>query len=142
MALPTGFADAATKIETRFKTGWGSTTLVQGFDNWKGPEPNKATTKWARFAILHGNGVAASISGGDTKLHRHTGIITISIFTELGIGAYTARTLADTAAGLFRDITADEGITYRTPQPQEIGDDNHGWYQYNVLIPFQLDMAF
>lgn len=125
------YAAERQSIEGLFQTGWGSTTPVA----WDNVEYTPVSgTAWVDFRILNGSESAIVISGDQ---YRNVGLVNINIFTPEGVGSSSARTLADTAAGIFRGVTVDD-ITFRAPSIRTLGVMN-GWYQTNLSIPFFRD---
>lgn len=130
-----GYATERQTIETRFNTQWASASPIA----WDNVSYTPTTgTSWVRFSILSGAAFQASLE--TTPKYRHTGIIDIGIFTPEDGGTQTARTLADTAAAVFRGWSSG-GIVCRAPYITRIGQSD-GWYQLNVTVPFYRDEAF
>ncbi len=136
------YAEERAAIETEFVANWPHTPVdfenVEPVDRLK--TARDAGNPWVRLTINNGEADVAAL-GGSTLLYRHTGVITVQIFTEIGIGTEKARDLADKAAAIFRGkrITHN-GTTVKcyaaTARP---AGSTGGWYQINVTIPFIRD---
>lgn len=130
-------------IRTRFSTQWalGSNHPVAYPNAELANKP--ADDVWLRFSVQDGG--AAQISMGDpgNNFHRHTGIVTVMIFTPLNQGDAEALQVADEVAAIFRgwqDPTTR--VFFRTPPfVRRIGEDGK-WYHVNVLCPFERDTLF
>ena len=108
---------------------WGELPIA--FDNVKfDPATNN---RWVRLTVVDGDSFKESI--GCDRIKR-TGIVTVQIFTETGIGSRIARTYADTITNLYKNITSGN-VIYRTPSATRIGYEN-GVFQINVNIPFEV----
>lgn len=129
------YSAEAAAIEGRFAAQWGTTTLIE-YDNVQFvPTPGVA---YVKLEIHNGQAVQAAL--GDSYTQRSPGIISINVFTGRGEGSREGRTLADSAAAVFRRWTAS-GITCRMPMITRIGDVAE-WFVYNVSIEFYRDEQF
>ncbi|EPH3102018.1 phage tail terminator-like protein [Providencia sp. 2.29] len=89
---------------------------------------------WARLTIKHGLSSAQEIGSGPI-VHR-TGVAFIQIFVPLGTGTLLITQTADKLIELFENQT-DGRLDYFSVSADEIGDEGHGWYQFNLSIPFR-----
>ena len=127
------FADERASIEGRFNTAWGNTTPI-AWDNASFTPPD---TAWVRLAIRNGASITEAIGGagaGDV-LNQYLGRIWIQIFVPDNTGTGEARTLADTAAAIFNQVTFDN-IRCMAPEVAIVGNTDV-WYQVNVSIPYR-----
>lgn len=105
-------------IETRFGDLWLNddsppTALTPvGFSS-HGFEPADAGDS-VRLTIMNGKAETVSSGSPGSNTVRNTGIIVIEIFSPGGKGEETIRPLAETALGIFRNVTFD-GIRCRVP---------------------------
>lgn len=122
------------------------------FTGWTGPQiewPNQQNftkpTKAAWLSVSIQGGASSQLElGGDRNVHRHVGIVVVSVFAPEGWGDKTALDWADTVAARFRryrqDFT-DGSIVFRSPSIRAVGVDA-GYYQVNVSTPFVCDDLF
>lgn len=127
------YANAYNELRGRFNTLWGSTTPIA----W----PNAAFTTplvpWVRFTVRSGEANQLTF-GASTNNFRHSGVIIIQVFTLLDTGEALALQHADQIASIFRNWCG-QSVRCRTPSVKDIGNDGEGWYQVNVVVPFQWD---
>lgn len=131
------FAAERAAIESRLAANWTTTSIK--FENTRFEQPRE--TAWIACYILNGDG--NQISLGDNPLHRYAGVIMVQIFVPESSGTQTARGYADTIAAIYRRQQISNGssgtITCRTPSISQ-GIPKDGWYQINVMCPFQRDV--
>lgn len=105
--------------------------------------PNEEFTRpapaaiWGRFTIIKGETVQMDI-GAPIKTFRTPGILIIQLFAPLDAGSIGILNEGDSVASLFRNWCG-QTIRCRAATVEEIGNDNLGWYQVNVTIPFHTD---
>ena len=129
------YAAEAAAIEAKFTTDWASATPI-AYDNVQyKPTPG---TNYVQLEIHTGEGQRASL--GDTYTERSVGIISINIFTAINTGTRSGRTLADTAAAVFRGWATSE-IICRTATITRLGAVGE-WFVTNVSVPFYRDEQF
>lgn len=124
-----GFADERKSIENRFKTEWTATPIA--FDNVPFDPPSNAD--WVRLSIINGDSGYRSL-GSST---RHTGIISVQIFTPVNKATKTSRQYADIVSDIFSDQIFDEIVT--DVSSINIIDDDDAWLQTNVTTPYYRD---
>ena len=131
-----GYEAERQAIESRFTTQWASATNI-AYDNVDyTPTPDQA---FVTLRILPDGSVQASL--GDSPLFRHPGIIIVGVFVSQGQGTKIARDFADTAMAIFRSAPVFSGILCRAPYMEVIGE-KEGWYQIDVIVPFQRDESY
>jgi hypothetical protein len=99
--------------------------------------PNKTGKFWIRtFLNLHTseNGVIGSQMSEGTYV-KHEGDYIISIFIKTDTGTSLASKITNELVTLFQNKTF-AGVWAKVLNPRKIGDDKHGYYHVNVLIPF------
>jgi hypothetical protein len=126
-------------IESRLATGWGTTTPIR---YWSSGVPFEIPSV-PYLAIQVEEFDAQQITlGGTPQTHRYFGIITIQVLVPERTGSKIAAGHCDTLDPLFRRAQFSQGdsgvILCRTPQARTIGTSD-GWYQMNLVIPFQRD---
>lgn len=131
------FAQFEKDVQTRFSNNWTATRwTVDGQHGFK-PPTNAA---WVRLSIVDSD--SAQVSMGNNPRFRHFGTIVAQVYVPEGDGSRAARSHADTIAGIFRNkYFGTPVINTKAPSLTVIGE-NEGWYQVNVLIPFQWDEDF
>jgi hypothetical protein len=128
-------------IEGRCQTLWLNddsppTALTPiGFSSHKF-EPTEAGNS-ARLTIRNGVATAESIGSPGTNLVRNIGVIMIQIFVPGGGGEATVRPLAETAMGIFRNVTFG-GITCWVPYVSSQMEDAP-FLIWTVVAPFKRD---
>lgn len=137
--------EARDEILTQFKTRWDQPGASQGIpviywdSDATAPKP---PNPWARVTVQHspvqpGQVTLAGFSGG--RRFRRTGICTVQIFTPLGDGLSTADQLATIARSAFEGQTTPSSVIFRAVSVNEVGRDEGGWFQVNVLAQFEYD---
>jgi hypothetical protein len=109
--------------------------LLTIYDNDPTPAPTQALV-WCRFTVKDGESRRITIGG--VKQYRTVGVAIAQIFGRLGEGTAGVRSVADAITIAFRDVTAD-GVKYSVPYADNIGDNNEGNYQLNMVCPYQAD---
>lgn len=124
-------------IRARFAAQWGSTTPV-AWPNVDFTPPDN--TAWVRLNVADADTRQASFGDPGNNVHRHTGLVTVMIFTPLGQGDKEALELADQAAAIFRGWQdSSSGVLFRSPPfVRQIGSEKK-WFHLNLLCPFQRD---
>lgn len=131
------YAAADAEIRNRLIAIWAGATPI-AWPNVSFEPPNPASP-WIRFAVIDGDARILELGANKIKTaHRMPGLIVIQLFDALQAGDGPIRTLADTAAAIFRNWG---GATVQcfAATVKTIGDDGKGWYQVNVSIPFTRD---
>jgi hypothetical protein len=126
------FAAAQIAIEARFDTNF--TACAKKFENVN-YEP-KPDVNFAELHVVEADNRRVDI-GTNNPLHRTYGTISVNIYTAKHIGSNTGRTLADTAAAVFRDASFS-GITCRSPLVRNVGEIED-WYVINMSCEFFRD---
>lgn len=134
-----------TAIENKFATSWGATTVI-AYDNVNFTPPENAS--WVKIYVRDGDSTKVSI-GSSQQIRRTFGTVFVDIFTVIGQGSLTVRTLADSVKTIFRDLFLS-GIQFYEGDVMVFGEKyytNSGtgvpatsqWYQATVSIPFRYD---
>jgi hypothetical protein len=92
---------------------------------------------WVRFNVLDADSFQTTI-GATTNNHRFVGIVVINIFVPLDVGNASALAMADVVAAIFRNWCGST-VRCRAASVKDLGPDGNGWYQVNVVVPFQRD---
>lgn len=134
------YADERAAIEGRWATQWvtGSPSAARtptAYENV--PLDPPADSPWVRLTVLNGEGQQISAGDPGSNTHRYAGVISIQIFTPGGQGTGQAKTLADAAAAVFRNVRFDS-IYCRVPYVSGTSLDG-SWHQTNVTVPFWRD---
>jgi hypothetical protein len=125
-----------------FRTAWTagppSSTLPVLYPDVSQEVPSSGA--WARVMVKHSYGEQATLSGETgQRRFRHTGIITVQIFTPTGDGQVLNDQLIAIAKGAFEGVTTSPGrIMFRNVRINEVGQDGQ-WFQVNVLADFEYD---
>lgn len=129
------FANAQITIENRFSTNFTGCPISYPNVPYH-PEPG---TTFGKLEILETWSQRADI-GTNNPLHRSYGLIVVNFHLPLNTGTNAGRTLADTAAAIFRDKSFS-GITCRSPLVKNIGEVE-GWYIINMTCNFYFDQIY
>lgn len=123
------FADERQTIENRFNAEWTATPIA--YDNVPFNPP--ANSDWVRLNIQNGDSGYRSLE----STVRHTGIISVQIFTPVNKATKTSRQYADIAADIFSDQRFGDVVT--DVSSISIVDDDESWLQTNVTTPYYRD---
>lgn len=130
------FSDAEAEIRDFFDTGWAALTTIAWPDDKFDP-PDDAT--WVRFDCRENDGTQASIGAPGNNRFRHFGVVTIQVFAPRGDASIDARAKATAALAIFMGLETANDIHFFDVQARQIGHDEQGWYQINVLASFRYD---
>jgi hypothetical protein len=126
------FAQAQLDIESRFYSNF--TACPVKYENVDyDPQPG---VSYAEIYVVESDNRRSDI-GTNNPLHRTDGIISVNVYTKKYIGSKTGRTLADTAAAVFRDAKFS-GITCLSPLVRNVGESGD-WFVVNMTCPFYRD---
>jgi len=123
------FAAERTSIEARLSSNWTTTTIAWGNVDFDPPD----NAAWVRLSILNGESSYRVLE----EKKRHIGVIAIQIFVPKNQGTATARSYADTLAGIFEDQIFDDVIC-RAASLATVGQSSE-WQQLNLTIPYWRD---
>ena len=98
--------------------------------NFKPPK----TGIWYRFSVLGGVNLIHSINDKPCVLQQ--GTVIVQLFAPHGTGTGELKTQADSLAEHLGCYKADK-LELLAPSVLDMGDDNHGYYQINVSIPYR-----
>jgi hypothetical protein len=129
------FTDAQLAIETRFYNNFSACSIKYeniDFD----PQP---TESYVELFVVEMNNQRADI-GTNNPLHRTFGAISVNVYTAKYIGTKTGRTIADTAAAIFRDASFS-GIICKSALIRNVGESGD-WYVVNMTCEFYRDETF
>ena len=131
--------DTRIAIEKRFNDNWTSTP--KRF--WSSGVPFVVpTTPYVAITIEEFDADQVSLGTG-VQSHRYHGMITFQVFVPERTGAKVSDGYCDTLGDLFRRAQFSQGgsgvITCHTPQKRFVGTVE-GWFQQNLIIPFQRDI--
>ena len=124
-----------TEIRTRFNL-LRDILIPVSWPNESFEVPNPPKT-YVRFSIANGDSKLMDI-GSEIKTYRNIGIIYLSLFCPPNTGNGQIMIQADNMANIFRSWNG-QSVKCRTPSIKHIGTVSDGWYQVNVVIPFQRD---
>ncbi len=111
-------------------------SLLTQFDDAPFTQPD--ADRWVRFTILEGAPVPAG-TRGNLMVHRHVGVAVSQVFAPINTGSGLSLLAADRIADAFRAVSVD-GITFRTPSVETIGEGREGkWWQTNISVPLSYE---
>ena len=127
-------------IRTRMNSQFSAPAQV-AYPNAQFTPPVDDDTTWVRLAILDGQSRQASM-GAASNMHRHPGIVVVSIFAPLNRGDKSALETVDEVSAIFRNWRdASTRLRFFSPEVEHIGTEDK-WYQINVSFMFERDTAF
>ena len=117
------------KSEANLNTNWTATPVA--FDGVRFDSDSQ--DRWIRHTLLTGD----SFQSGIPACVRHTGIVSIEVFTEQDVGTKPAYDLADAAVALYQlknigGIIFSQGSINRVGYAADV-------FQLTVFIPYRYD---
>lgn len=91
---------------------------------------------WCRFSIEWASNFQTTIGVPGNNRFRRLGNAVAQLFIRLDQGDSTILELADTIEAKFRSLTINS-LVLKTPDTFRIGNTDDGYYQVNVVCPFQ-----
>jgi len=128
------YKSARKELLEYFNTGWASATPVTVGNDAK-YEPTEGQS-WVRINIQHSTGFQSTMGDPSNNRFERQGIVTIQIFTPQGDFGVSASDLATDALKLYEGIESN-GVFYYDAVVNEVGNDERGWHQVNVLASFR-----
>ena len=100
--------------------------------------PNRQTDEvpWIRPTLIIDYSENITVN---TRRTRHYGAYTIQSFTPLNEGAGKNYENVVALIDLFQNKTLDPNLLMLAGSMRRIGDEGNGWYQINIILPFQAD---
>ena len=134
--MSTTYKQANDQILFLFHEAWNPRLAI--YENTPGVKP-EGTADWARVVLRHLTGGQASLANesGKSRWERE-GLLTVQIFTTLGLGLSHAYDLSKVVTGAYQKVKIPGEVWYRNMRVNEIGPDGE-WFQVNVLIEFNYD---
>ena len=123
------FVDERLAIEDRLQEFWNYTDIAWANVDFDVPNNND----WIKLNILNGNSNYRAI---DNK-KRHTGVISVQVFSPVNTGTNKVREYSDTIASIFDSKTFSD-VVCDVASIVTIGADDR-FYQVNVTIPYWRD---
>lgn len=95
---------------------------------------------WARVTVTHGAGGQATLAGDSgQRRYRHTGFVTVELYTPRGDGLVLSDQLVTITKQAFEGVTTSPGhVTFYRVRVREVGPDGQ-WFHQNVLADFEYD---
>ena len=134
-------ASSLAEIRSSIRVRWndeirGGHLLDTQYDNQNFTPP--VDNLWCRLSIRFGVSRQISFSATVSRF-RYPGVIIAQLFLPIGLGDGLLTEMADNINDSFRSKDAG-GVIYWTPYINSIGVFE-GFWQENVTIPFQADIA-
>ncbi len=140
-----GWEAAELAISAAFDAAWRVNGALRTPVHWPADRSfaMPAGEPWVRLSIQWGEGRRVSVG---PALDRHTGVVTVQVFTPAGSGNAVNSELCDAAAEALADrrLPCEGGrVAFGTASLRVIGDDRGGgpWRQQNVSVPFRRDKS-
>ena len=99
--------------------------------------PDDSAVSWARASVQTCLSRQPAF-GHSTRRYENSGLLTVQIFTPVGVGLKQAKKLAEVVLAGFRGHRTTNGVVFRDMDLVDVGADGK-WYQYNVLVGFEVD---
>ncbi len=99
--------------------------------------PDKGTVAWARASVQTGLSRQTAFGHG-TRRYENSGLLSVQIFTPVGVGLTQAKKLSEVVLAAFRGHRTPNGVIFRDMDLVDVGADGR-WYQLNVLVAFEVD---
>jgi hypothetical protein len=136
---------ARDNINSHFNTEWAAggaaTSAFTSLYHDTPGQPPQDGSPWVRLTIIHSTHPAGAIGTvGGVRRWTATGVITVDIHAKAGQGFGVHDPAVEVALNAFRAKSIAGGIIFRNPRPNEIGIDEHGQQQINVLADFEYDV--
>lgn len=131
-----------TRLKTNFDSIWASQPAVKlVFANTKGKQP---TPPYGRVFIAFDAGVDGEAYAGNRIDYRKLGLITVQIFTDIGIGEKQGKVIGGVVKQIFQGQQFATGgekpiiVTCREYELTTVGVDREDptLYQFNARVPF------
>jgi hypothetical protein len=147
--MASGYAKAVNTLFNYFDTKIVLTsyaTIPYRTENQETGELSKGTVPWMVLSLS--KEVSNQVEIGRTKSEstmRHLGFLYIQIFVRAGTGVATAQTIGDAIVGIFASFQisydSENGVirNRNTPFQDPVGNDEEGWYQHLVTVPYYRD---
>ena len=139
---------AKDEMQAQFRTAWDldaeSTGILVLYWNRPGEPPDGLDADgnplpYARVTIQHVDGLQPTVgSANGTRRFRHSGILTVQVFTAFGTGGLKSDRLVKVVKDAFEGKTTASSVIFRRVAVSEIGHDGD-WFQVNVVIHFEYD---
>jgi len=125
------------------QTAWDATDAVTAGLPMLYPDKAQKTPSngaYGRVTILHGGGGQATLSGETgARRFRHTGIVTVQVFTPIGDGLVLSDQIVQIVHDALAGTTTSPGrVHLRNVRVNEVGETG-AWHQTNVLADFEYD---
>lgn len=117
------------KSETNISANWTSTPVAYDAIDFD----STAQDRWIRHTLLTGD----SFQSGIPACVRHTGIVSIEVFTEQSVGTKPAYDIADSVIGLYQ-LKNIGGIIFGQGSITRVGYADT-IFQLTVFIPYRYD---
>lgn len=92
--------------------------------------------RWCYLTVKPGDTQQVSMGGASNRF-RTVGVVTVGIMLKPDKGPGDALNLADDISGYLRNWKSGN-LRLRAPTVQDLGLSG-GWYQVNVIVPYQSD---
>lgn len=130
------FDEAEQDVRDFFETSWAALTAI-AWPDLEFTVPSGET--WVRFNSQEGGGRQASMGSPGNNRFRQIGIVTVQVFQPQGQGSKDARAKAAIALTAFKGATTTNGVKFFDVFGRQIGNDENGYYQINVIASFYYD---
>lgn len=132
------FKAARNAINEHISQGWATPIA---WDNVQQQNiPPDPPVPWVRVTVQPAIGSQVALG---TRIERTSGSIIVQGFVPQGTATAGSDDLVDAVAARLRlrriPITGGRSVRTRAATINRVGNDGEGWYQQNVVVPFQFD---
>lgn len=131
---------AEADIRAFFKAAWVAAGFNASYIAWpdvKFTVPEGQT--WVRFNCQENDGRQVSMGSPGSNRFRQFGQVILQIFQPAGQGSKDARTKAAAALDAFKGAVTSSGVHFQNVYGRQVGNDENGFYQINVIANFYYD---
>jgi Bacteriophage related domain of unknown function len=124
--------EVSSLIEHHFDEAWASRTPI----NWDN-DNSTPTGNHVAFTIIHATATLSNLGNEDGKSTSYrTGLVTVQVFIRQGTGTETSRDLSLQARQILEGYRSGS-LRLKAGVARQIGEDNNGFWQANVDVPFE-----
>lgn len=145
----TTFTAAANTIRSQFSTQFhaAESGVPIAFDNVEGLYTSSGSIvqdsvdgsgnpiPWVRLNVRNADAQLVSLG---PRTYRQPGVVITQVFIPAGVGDNRANEIAEAVVGALRGQTVS-GVRFRATSPPQAVGQTGGWWQTNVITPFDFD---
>ena len=143
------YEDTVVAFQNKFRTEWlvgPFSDKISYLENEETEDTSRDNDPWLimSFSPEFGGQVTMDATINDAT-SRYSGIVFFNVFVRGGIGIQLATQVGEFVKEIFRTQQFSRGssgnITTKRPLSEPLGNDESGWYQYRVQVPYFRDVV-